>query len=81
VPVAIICCVFPTATDGVDGASVTVVKVGPMKNPLHPQIAGAIAIHRNIASRKRSAAPFLLSTLCFMEQPSLFAVFITMWVP
>jgi hypothetical protein len=75
VPVALICCVFPTATDGVDGASATVVNFGPMKNPLHPKIAGPINAHSNRAIMEIAAAPFPLSRTCFclMDQPSSFA--------
>lgn len=38
VPVAIICCVLPTATEGVAGDTVTVVNVGPIKKSLHPPV-------------------------------------------
>jgi hypothetical protein len=67
VPVAVICCVFQTAIEGVDGASVTVVSVGPMKKPLHPAITETLntlseAIVMMIAAR------FLLDRLCFIEQ-------------
>lgn len=36
VPVATICCVFATATDGVEGDTVTVVSAGGIKKFLHP---------------------------------------------
>lgn len=36
VPVATICCVFPTPTVGVEGVTVTVVREGGMKKFLHP---------------------------------------------
>jgi hypothetical protein len=73
VPVAVICCVFPIARDGVDGARVTVVKVGPMKNPLHPERAGVIAVNSNKAIMQTIAASFFSSRIChcFIEQPSL----------
>jgi hypothetical protein len=44
VPVAVICCVLPMATEGVEGATVTVVRVGPIKNPLHPIMPTAITV-------------------------------------
>jgi hypothetical protein len=34
VPVAVICLVLPTATDGVTGVTVTLLSVGSTKNPL-----------------------------------------------
>jgi hypothetical protein len=39
VPVAIICCVLPTATVGVEGVTVTVVREGGIKKFLQPAIA------------------------------------------
>jgi hypothetical protein len=65
VPVAVICCVFPTATDGVDGASVTVVSVGPIKNPLHPESAGAIATIIKKVIMQTTAGLFSFSGICF----------------
>lgn len=41
VPVATICCVLPTATDGVEGETVTVVNAGGIKKFLHPAIKSA----------------------------------------
>jgi hypothetical protein len=41
VPVATICCVLPIATEGVEGDTVTVVKVGPIKKFLHPAVMSA----------------------------------------
>jgi hypothetical protein len=53
VPVATICCVLPTATDGVDGDTVTVVKVGPIKKFLQPAVMSA----PSASSPKKVAAP------------------------
>jgi hypothetical protein len=64
VPVAVICCVFPTAIEGVDGANVTVVSVGPMKKPLHPAITNTLSD----AIVMKIAALFLLDRPCFIEQ-------------
>jgi hypothetical protein len=64
VPVAVICCVFPTAIEGVDGASVTVVSVGPMKKPLHPAITETL----NTLIVMMIAALLLLDRLCSIEQ-------------
>lgn len=41
VPVAANCCVLPTATDGVEGDTVTVVNTGPIKKFLHPAVMSA----------------------------------------
>ena len=54
VPVAIICSVLPTATDGVEGDTVTVVKAGGIKKFLHPAIRRTPSTD---ASRKKAAAP------------------------
>jgi hypothetical protein len=68
VPVAVICWVLPTATDAVDGATVTVDKVGPIKNPLHPVRAIAMAKLSNSlitlkADTDRPRAKFFFSGL------------------
>ena len=53
VPVATICCVLPTATDGVEGDTVTVVKLGPIKKFLQPAIMSA----PSASSVKNATAP------------------------
>src|SRR6266568_289288 len=53
VPVATICCVLPTATDGVEGDTVTVVKVGPIKKFLQPAVISA----PSASSPRKAAAP------------------------
>jgi hypothetical protein len=68
VPVAVICCVFPIAIEGVDGASVTVVSAGPMKKPLHPAITKTVKTHSDAGIMIDTAAPFLLDRHCFIEQ-------------
>lgn len=60
---ATICCVLPTATDGVEGDTVTVVKVGPIKKSLHPLIASTQAA--NATSRMSFNAPRRLKRIAF----------------
>jgi hypothetical protein len=55
VPVATICCVLPTITDGVEGDTVTVVKVGPIKKFLQPAVIRA----PSTSSPQKAAAPRL----------------------
>jgi hypothetical protein len=51
----------------VEGASVTVVSVGPMKKPLHPAITKTLNTHSD-ATVVMIAAPFLLNRLCSIGQ-------------
>jgi hypothetical protein len=64
-PVATICCVLPTAIDGVEGDTVTVVKVGPIKKFLQPAVRTAprASVPKRVATphSDRTAFAFLFA--------------------
>jgi hypothetical protein len=79
VPVAVICLVEPTTTEGVTGVTVTELSVGSTKNPLQAHIALSTLARQVKSISRRSLAIFdvnLFSESAFMVSCSCMIVIV-----